>query len=98
MSLPINACVFTQVFLLEELMILNYIELKTLFFYNHFFLDYLTAQLFTSDATWGDSSIPGIENGRALREKIRKVVEINREHKGVSEVDYYATAAPMPLR
>ena len=55
-------------------------------------------QLFTSDATWGDSSIPGIENGRALREKIRKVVEINREHKGVSEVDYYATAAPMPLR
>jgi Bacterial PH domain len=55
-------------------------------------------QLFTSDATWGDSSIPGIENGRALREKIRKVVEINREHKGVSEVDYYATAAPIPLR
>ena len=53
-------------------------------------------QLITSDATWGDSLIPGVSNGRMLREKIRNIVEIAREKKGVREVDYYTRGGPMP--
>jgi hypothetical protein len=55
-------------------------------------------QLITSDATWGDSMIPGVAKGRMLREKIRSVVEVAREKKGVREVDYYTRAAPLPPR
>lgn len=47
-------------------------------------------QLITSDANWQDSDIQGIENGIALREKIRKIVEAARIKKGVKEVDYYS--------
>jgi membrane protein YdbS with pleckstrin-like domain len=53
-------------------------------------------QLITSDATWGDSYIPGVSNGRMLREKIRNIVEIAREKKGVREVDYYTRGGPLP--
>lgn len=53
-------------------------------------------QLITSDSTWGDAMIMGITNGRMLREKIRCIVEIAREKKGVREVDYYTRGEPMP--
>jgi membrane protein YdbS with pleckstrin-like domain len=52
-------------------------------------------QLVTSDASWPNELIPGITNGRMLREKIRKIVEAAREKKGVREVDYY-THSGMP--
>lgn len=53
-------------------------------------------QLITSDASWPNEMIPGIANGRMLREKIRKIVETAREKKGVREVDYYTRAGPLP--
>lgn len=53
-------------------------------------------QLITSDASWGDSMIAGITNGRMLRERIRHIVETAREKKGVREVDYYTRGEPMP--
>lgn len=53
-------------------------------------------QLFTSDITWGESVIPGIENGMTLREKIRKIVEAARAKKGVREFDYYTRTVPPP--
>ena len=54
-------------------------------------------QLITSDATWGDSFIPGVTDGRMLREKIRKIVEAAREKKGVREIDYYTRSSTTPL-
>lgn len=53
-------------------------------------------QLFTSDITWGESVIPGIERGLTLRETIRKIVEAARIKKGVREFDYYTRNAPPP--
>jgi hypothetical protein len=53
-------------------------------------------QLITSDASWGNSVIAGITNGRMLREKIRHIVETVREKKGVREIDYYTRGEPMP--
>lgn len=50
--------------------------------------------LITSDVSWGDSSIPGIENGIMIREKIRKLVEAIRVKKGVTEIDYYTRGGP----
>ena len=50
--------------------------------------------LITSDASWGDSSIPGIENGIVIREKLRKLVEAIRVKKGVREIDYYTRGGP----
>lgn len=55
-------------------------------------------QLYTSDITWGESTIPGIENGMMLREKIRKIVEEARSQKGVKEFDYYTRNAPIPTQ
>lgn len=51
-------------------------------------------RLITSDVSWGDASIPGIENGIMVREKIRKLVEAIRVKKGVTEVDYYTRGGP----
>ncbi|HVA96836.1 MAG TPA: PH domain-containing protein [Candidatus Acidoferrales bacterium] len=53
-------------------------------------------QLITSDVSWPNEYIPGITNGRFLREKIRKIVEVAREKKGVREVDYYTHTGTMP--
>ncbi len=54
------------------------------------FFSLANIRLITSDATWQDSEIQGIEKGIALREKIRKIVEAARMKKGVREVDYYS--------
>jgi hypothetical protein len=55
-------------------------------------------QLYTSDITWGESIISGIENGMALREQIRKIVEEARTQKGVKEFDYYTrNTPPLPI-
>lgn len=53
------------------------------------FFNLASIQLYSSDISWGNSSIPGIENGMELREKIRRIVEQARVKKGVREVDYY---------
>lgn len=58
--------------------------------------DLSNIQLITSDATWGDAMIEGVTNGRMLREKIRSIVEVVREQKGVREVDYYTRGGSMP--
>ncbi|MGH7203083.1 MAG: PH domain-containing protein [Candidatus Levyibacteriota bacterium] len=59
------------------------------------FFNLASIQFFTSDISWGDSVIPGIENGMELREKIRRIVEIARAKKGIREVDYYNRHAPI---
>lgn len=53
-------------------------------------------QLYSSDISWGQSSIPGVENGMELREKIRRIVELARVKKGVREVDYYTSPMSSP--
>ena len=73
-------------------------RVKDTIFLQPFFLRWFglsNIQLITSDATWGDSMIAGIPNGRMLREKVRNIVELARERKGVREIDYY-TRSGMP--
>jgi len=73
-------------------------RVKDTVFLQPFFLRWFglsNIQLITSDATWGDSMIQGIPNGRMLREKLRNIVELARERKGVKEIDYY-TRSGMP--
>lgn len=62
------------------------------------FFNLSNIQLYSSDISWGESSIPGIEHGMELREKVRRIVETVRIQKGVSEIDYYARSAPPPTR
>ncbi len=74
-------------------------RVKDTIFLQPFFLAWFglsNIQLITSDSTWGDAMIMGITNGRMLREKIRSIVEVARERKGVREVDYYTRGEPMP--
>lgn len=74
-------------------------RVKDTIFLQPFFLSWFglcNIQLITSDATWGDSMLAGITNGRMLREKIRYIVEKAREKKGVKEIDYYTRGEPMP--
>lgn len=74
-------------------------RVKDTIYLQPFFLSWFglcNIQMITSDATWGDAMLQGVTNGRMLREKIRHVVEIAREKKGVKEVDYYTRGEPMP--
>jgi len=74
-------------------------RVKDTIFLQPFFLRWFglsNIQLITSDSTWGDAMLQGIVNGRMLREKIRCIVEIAREKKGVREIDYYTRGEPMP--
>ena len=76
-------------------------RIKDTIFLQPFFLRWFglsNIQLITSDATWGDAMIQGITKGRMLREKLRNVVEVAREKKGVREVDYYTRGEPNAAR
>lgn len=57
------------------------------------FFNLCSIQLYTSDMTWKQSAIQGIENGMALREQIRRIVESSRINKGVREIDYFTHPA-----
>lgn len=50
-------------------------------------------ELHTSDQVNPIVIIHAIPNARELRERLRKIVEINRDHKGVTEVDYFTRDA-----
>ena len=44
--------------------------------------------LYTSDRTTPTVTIPGIRNGKQLKEDIRSIVDLRREKKGVTERDF----------
>lgn len=53
------------------------------------FFNLSNIELITSDPTYPDIIIQGVENGIKLRETIRKLVMQARDRRGVREIDYY---------